>query len=159
MKRCMLMLLVACMVFIGVGSPVYATELLNEEKFTEDTTLKQYYKVCVDDNDNIYIQEVDQKEFQSFAKQRGTVYAEGWEVMTISGYVAAYVTLYYQTVESGGKKVFDLNNTYFECTEMNGYVGALEILGGTLHSFHVKYEFLNLLGESGYREKWFYPQQ
>lgn len=148
-----------CVCCCSFGFPVYAMEDTGVEVVDHETSVKQYYKLCVDDNENMYMQKIEQDDFQIAVQSRSAVYAEGWEVTTISGYTAAYVTLYYQTVESGGKKVFDLSNTYFECTEMNGYVGALEILQGTVHSFQVKYEYLNLFGEGGYRQRWFYPQQ
>lgn len=155
MKKMLLAILIVCICFGNFNLPVYAMTNLSEEEIIQ----KQYYKLCLDDSENLCMQKIEEAQFQNAVKQRGTVYAEGWEVITISGYTAALVTIYYQTVESGGKKVFDLSNTYFECTEMNGYVGALEVLQGTLHGFQVKYEYLNLLGEGGYRERWFYPQQ
>lgn len=119
---------------------------------------KQYYKLCVED-DIVFLQSVSAETFNAVMRTRAAWYAEGWEIVSLSGTTAGYVTIHYQTVSSAGKKVFDLSTAYFEVNPLNGYALGLEYLSSTVHCLNMKCNFANLLGDSGYRTHQFYPQQ
>lgn len=119
----------------------------------------QYYKLSEDQNKNMELVRITEQEFKSFVNQRSAVYVEGWEVVSISGLTTAYISLHYQTVTSGGKKVFDLSTAHFEVSPQNGYSGSLSYLSSSVHSLNMRYDFQNMLGDAGYRTHRFYPQQ
>lgn len=130
------------------------------EDARENGTGTQYYRLGMDEAGNSYFEQIEKEEFEMAMNQRAeTWYAEGWEVVAISGYTAAYVSLYYTTVLSGGKKVFDLSTAYFTVNPQNGYTGDLYYNQSSVHSLNMRYEYRNMFFESGYRTHTFYPEQ
>lgn len=120
----------------------------------------QYYRLSVDETGNSYFEQIEKEEFEIVMNQRAaTWYAEGWEVVATSGYTAAYVSLYYTTVVSGGKKVFDLSTAYFTVNPQNGYTGDLFYNQSSVHSLNMRYDYHNMFFESGSRTHTFYPEQ
>ncbi len=150
-----LLVSILCCVFpFDVQAVVLETE--ENDDFSGKST---YYKLFEDQNKNMELVRITEQEFESFVNQRSAVYVEGWEVVSISGLTAAYISLHYQTVTSGGKKVFDISTTYFEVSPQNGYAGSLNYLSSSVHSLNMRYDFQNRLGDAGYRTHRFYPQQ
>ena len=151
MKKILCFCLV-CLIFSGfaISSSAASDKLSNE---------KQYYKIVVDDNDSVQLQQISESEYLMATMTRSAHYAEGWVVTSVTGTTVAYLTLHYQTTVSAGKKVFDLSTAYFEANPQNGYAGHWDYLSSSVHSINVKYTYANLLGDNGYRTHRFYPQQ
>lgn len=151
----MVLFLLATM-FCTMVSPLY----VEAQTVDVEQTTQQYYKLSTNESGELYFERVGVDEFEMAMMQRTSPwYVEGWNVVTISGYTAAHISLYYQTTVSAGKKVFDLSTAYFEVNRQNGYAGELYYESSSVHSLNMRYEYLNLFKESGYRKHTFYPEQ
>lgn len=134
-------------------------QVAKAEEMEADEAETQYYKLGVDAAGETYFEQIEKEEFEMVMNQRASCYADCWEVVAISGYTVAYVTLYYNTVVSGGVKVFDLSTAYFTVNPQNGYTGDLYYNQSSAHSLNMRYEYHNMFLESGYRTHTFYPEQ
>ena len=116
----------------------------------------QYSRLVYDGGENGHLEEITDS--SELPNPKARLFANAKPVYSVSGNLVAYVTLYYNTTTSGGRTVFVYDSQFIlDNSPQNGYTGAITILSVTPDWVKVKYEFANLLGDSGYRTLTFYP--
>lgn len=116
----------------------------------------QYSHLVYDGGESGYLEEIT--DFSSIPNPKARLFANAKPVYSVSGNLVAYVTLYYNTTTSGGRTVFVYDSQFvLDNNPQNGYTGAITILSVTPDWVKIKYEFANMIGDSGYRELVFYP--
>lgn len=121
----------------------------------------QYGIIISDGNNTGHIEDVTNNAFQDWYKVRSlqrSGFANGKAVYSLSGNLTAYVTLYYNTTISGGRRVFVFDkNLYLGVNPQNKYKGSATITSASPDMIRVRYDFANILGDSGYRTLVYYP--
>lgn len=130
--------------------------------FSENLSADDQYGIIISDGNNMgHLEEVTDTVFQDWYRIKSlqrSGYANGKAVYSLSGTLVAYVTLYYNTTISGGRRVFVFDkNLYLGANPQNKYNGSATIISASPDMIKVKYSYANILGDSGYRTLVYYP--